>query len=411
MVASLRTYLVIGHIREKRVKQKIQRQPSARRANGALLCLMLLAVTLLASCQTGEAEIPTQAVRMTETATAIVALQATASFTPLEVPSPTGTPVTPSATPTPSYTPTSTITPVPTNTRRPRPTATFTPSLASLMIATNPPGEFDGGTGATWTPPPFPQPLIQDHYVFKRPFDLQYGTYWARSYSYGSTDNGTRPIHHGLDFPNVMGVPILAAAPGVVYYAGDDITSALYGPQPNYYGNVIVIEHPFLDADGEKVYSLYGHLSRIEVKTGQKVKVGDEIGLVGSEGVALGAHLHFEVRVGRPTDYGATRNPELWIIPYPGAGVLAGRVMDLSGNLVLGVQVQIQSPSVSLAAYSYADDSVNPDPYFGENYVIPDLQEGWYNVFIRPPDGALKFKQLVYIWPGRTNWLDIHIVP
>ena len=254
-----------------------------------------------------------------------------------------------------------------------------------------------------------PRRVLNEHFVFARPISSDNVNYWARNYSFGSTDGGQRPIHHGLDFENPTGTPVLAAGSGKVFYAGNDI-DLIFGPQPNFYGNVIVIEHNLRDANGRTIYTLYGHLSKIDVNKGDSVRTGDQIGEVGSAGIAIGAHLHLEVRAGTPTDYNAVLNPELWVAPFNNNGLLAGRVMDLNGHFVPGVTVEIQSQENYQYAYSYADNSVNPDPSMGENFVIPDVPTGYYTVFVKLSD-TLVFRTLAYIHPGHVNWLDININP
>jgi murein DD-endopeptidase MepM/ murein hydrolase activator NlpD len=73
---------------------------------------------------------------------------------------------------------------------------------------------------------------------------------------------------------------------------------------------------------------------------GSKLFAGQEIGLVGASGSAIGSHLHFEVRYGQNT-YFSTRNPELWFAPLEGAGALAGRIYDPDYPQVRGA-VRIQ---------------------------------------------------------------------
>ena len=65
------------------------------------------------------------------------------------------------------------------------------------------------------------------------------------------------------------------------------------------------------------------------VTVGQFVSTGDQLGEVGDTGYTTGPHLHFEIRIGKNT-YFHTRNPELWVAPSQGWGVLAGRIMDSS---------------------------------------------------------------------------------
>lgn len=95
-------------------------------------------------------------------------------------------------------------------------------------------------------------------------------------------------FHSGIDIVARKGTPIMAAMAGKVTYSG----------WKRGYGMVIIIDH------GDDLETVYAHCSRVSVKNGQMVNVGQKIGSVGSTGVATGSHLHFEVRRG-----GNVRNP------------------------------------------------------------------------------------------------------
>ena len=92
---------------------------------------------------------------------------------------------------------------------------------------------------------------------------------------------GKQAWHSGLDIAAAYANPVVAPADGYVVQATSD----------KYYGNSIQINH------GGGITTLYGHLSLIEVKPGQKVKRGQEIGKVGNTGRSVGTHLHYEIRV------------------------------------------------------------------------------------------------------------------
>ncbi|WKZ66062.1 MAG: M23 family metallopeptidase [Flavobacteriales bacterium] len=95
-------------------------------------------------------------------------------------------------------------------------------------------------------------------------------------------------FHAGMDFTAKLGTPIHTTGDGKVVYAD-------YGT--NGYGMHVVIDHGF------DYQTLYAHLSRIEVRVGQRVKRGDVIGLVGNTGLSVGPHLHYEVhKGGQPVD-------------------------------------------------------------------------------------------------------------
>ncbi len=98
----------------------------------------------------------------------------------------------------------------------------------------------------------------------------------------------TTKFHAGLDFAAPMGTPIYATANGTVETAGNT---------GNGYGNHVVINN------GYGYSTLFGHMSKIKVKPGQKVKRGEVIGWVGSTGKSTGPHCHYEVhRNGDPVD-------------------------------------------------------------------------------------------------------------
>jgi LysM repeat protein len=90
---------------------------------------------------------------------------------------------------------------------------------------------------------------------------------------------GVRQHHNGLDMAAPLGTPIRSAMIGRVVTKG----------WSNIYGNYIIINH------GNGYQTLYGHLSKIQVRKDQVVNQGSQIGLVGSTGYSTGAHLHFTV--------------------------------------------------------------------------------------------------------------------
>ena len=89
-------------------------------------------------------------------------------------------------------------------------------------------------------------------------------------------------FHAGLDMPAPSGTGVAAVAPGRVAYAGW---------RAGGWGRLVVVAHR------AGVRSLYAHLSRIDVRLGERVETGFQLGLVGATGDATGPHLHFEVRV------------------------------------------------------------------------------------------------------------------
>lgn len=89
-----------------------------------------------------------------------------------------------------------------------------------------------------------------------------------------------RKFHYGMDFTAPQGTPIYAAGDGVITRADGNAAG---------YGEHIRIDH------GYGYVSLYAHLSKYNVRVGQKVKRGDIIGFVGNTGRSQAPHLHYEV--------------------------------------------------------------------------------------------------------------------
>ena len=180
------------------------------------------------------------------------------------------------------------------------------------------------------------------------------------------------------------------------------------GLAPNYYGNLVVIQHNFNSPEGQPVFTLYGHMQSTNVQTGQAVQTGQVIGFVGSTGVAIGPHLHFEVRIGDPHNFNATRNPDLWIFPFQRYGTLAGRVTDASGNLLYQATVQMRAVNSQNRHYSftYPDNTVTGDDTFHENFTLGDLFANYYEVSVN--DGQrVRFQKIIYVYPNRTTWINI----
>lgn len=87
--------------------------------------------------------------------------------------------------------------------------------------------------------------------------------------------------HNGVDYSAPQGTPVLSVGDGVVEMAGHQ----------SGYGNLVQLKH----SNGKS--TVYAHLSRVDVRAGQKVEQGQRIGAVGATGWATGPHLHFEFRI------------------------------------------------------------------------------------------------------------------
>jgi len=273
---------------------------------------------------------------------------------------------------TPPFVATSTPEPSPaTPTFTPTPTATDTPSFTPTP--TPPPAPtIDLGRF------PLPPPTMagEPHLWLARPIGGGGNVFIASNYRYGSTFNNQLETHHGVEFANPTGVPVVAVAPGTVYYAGSD-AERQFGPQTNFYGNLVVLQLA-QTLNGRPVFALYGHLDQVQATTGQVVNGGEVLGTVGATGVAYGAHLHFEVRVDNGESYWSTRNPELWLAPGAGRAALAVRVTNERGQHLPGTRIIFTcSDGAPRVLDTYWDPGVTPDEAYGENAAMTDVPAGY----------------------------------
>jgi murein DD-endopeptidase MepM/ murein hydrolase activator NlpD len=111
----------------------------------------------------------------------------------------------------------------------------------------------------------------------------------VRENPFGTEETET---HKGIDIRGPMGGQVKATAMGTVEFAG----------QKNGFGNCIIVKH------GNGFKTLYGHLSKILVTAGQKIDIGQKIGLIGSTGRSTGPHLHYEI-----VHYGAKVDPSSFL--------------------------------------------------------------------------------------------------
>ena len=284
-------------------------------------------------------------------------------------------------------------------TSTPLPTVTPLPTIAPTDIP-----EATPTLPPTFTPPSLPGTSPNDHYWLRRPI-AEGGTVWTdKSYPYGSTRGGTLRPHHGVEFNVTMGTPVYASASGMVVVAGDDLATA-FGPQTNFYGNLVVIQHETA-YQGQAVYTLYGHLSELAVQVGQRVESQQFIGRSGSSGIADGPHLHFEVRIGR-NNYASTRNPLLWLYPFSEHGTVAGRVLTQNGGLIEEVLVtatRIDARSTYKGTTTYGGTTVNADRGRSENFVLDDVKAGYY--LIQTQIGDRRFKQEAWVYPLQTTFVE-----
>lgn len=257
-----------------------------------------------------------------------------------------------------------------------------------------------------WRPPLYPVPWAvsaYDHFYFARPIAADNVNWPLADYRYGGVFFAPNIVHTGVDIDANEDTQILAAGSGTVVSADWGLYTEAPGNQSDPYGQAVVVRHDF-GYKGQTLYTIYAHMSKIIAVVGQRVETGDVLGLVGATGATTGPHLHFEVRLGENTFY-RTYNPELWMAPPQGWGILVGRITDEDGELLnqFVVEVRPMPSEVPLRTVkTYAEGAVNSDPYYNENLVLSDLPAGLYKISFEYKDKRLQFWTDIY--PGQITY-------
>jgi len=246
---------------------------------------------------------------------------------------------------------------------------------------------------------------------FRRPIALTDNPYIDQTYRYGSTMGGNFQQHQGVEFNNPDGTPVTAIGGGRVVYAGPAEQGAL----------TVAIRHDTTVAGPRgplRIFSVYYHNSALKVKVGQKVAAGEVISLVGNTGRATNDHLHLEVHASPVDDVKSivdslerfppyTTNPELWIEPLAGTGILAGQVLDATGQPVQTARVYgLVKPEPVETPFSFAEtygDKAHQHPLYGENFAVGDVPPG--NYILGTEIGGKKITRSVTVEAGKVTWV------
>ena len=256
-----------------------------------------------------------------------------------------------------------------------------------------------------WRPALYPAPWAltpYDHFYFTRPIAANEVNWPLANYRYGGIFPGLEEvIHTGIDIDAPRGAPVLAAAAGKVIWTGVGLISMEENPDDPY-GIAVLIRHDF-GYQGDVLETAYAHLSQVDVLPGQRVEAGQRLGLVGDTGLTTGPHLHFEVRVFHH-HYFFTRNPELWLAPPQGWGVLAGRVLGDQKQLLRGQEIRVRTAAgdQEWQVFTYGSDAARSDDIYQENVALSDLPAGKYVISLTYQDTT--YEQDISIDAGRVSF-------
>ena len=268
------------------------------------------------------------------------------------------------------------------------------------------------GPGSLWPTFEPPSPISGEHFWLEPPFPGGFNQLYSPGYQFGSTGGGRYRIHHGVDIGNPVGTPVLATASGEVVHAGPD-NPELLGPYNDFYGNTVVIrlDRKLNTSRGEQdVFVLYGHLVSVEVQEGQWVGTGDYLGGVGMTGIAIGPHLHMEVRIGQ-NSYLHTVNPALWMRPAAYTGTVAVRLLSATGRTWPGVQLSLYRYEESGVSWyrvveTYPElESIGPDPSWGENGALSHIPVGAY--LLTGSVNGEEVRQEITVRDGETTFVEL----
>ena len=248
---------------------------------------------------------------------------------------------------------------------------------------------------------------------FRRPIDTSDNAMIDQTYRYGSTMGGNFQQHQGVEFNNADGTPVHAIGSGVVEYAGPAEAGAL----------TVAIRHDstlVTGSDTLAIHSVYYHNSSLMVHVGERVSRGQVISRVGNTGRATNDHLHLEVHA-TPQDANVklvvdslerypryTTNPELWIAPLPGTGIVAGRVLNAAGEPTGQVRIYglrkaapVETPFSFVETYG---SRAHAHPLYQETFAIGDVPPGEYTLGVEV-DGRRIYRR-VRVSPGLLTWVE-----
>lgn len=274
------------------------------------------------------------------------------------------------------------------------------PKPSSVIVGLSAAMGVVGGSGKNWSP------------WFARPIAAEDNDRNDQTYRWGSTMGGYFQPHQGIEFNNPDGTPVHAIGDGTVVYAGRAEQGAL----------TVGIRHDTMLVVGDKkyfVFSVYYHNSALIAKLGDRVKRGDMIARVGHTGRATNDHMHLEVHAA-PTDSVKpiidslnrypqyTTNPELWITPIPGTGVIAGTVVDSAGKPIPQARVYgINKPLPRETPFAFAETygpRNRPHPIYGEHFAITDVPAGTHKLFVVM--GGVRIERTVTVKTGAMTWVE-----
>lgn len=243
-----------------------------------------------------------------------------------------------------------------------------------------------------------------DHFYFVRPYQPDNDFWLAKEYRYGVNKIVSENTHTGIDIELLMNTPVLASGSGTIVWAGWGLLSKDPRYKGDAFGLAVSIEHDF-GYQGQPLYTIYAHNNEVLVELGDHVEAGDVIALSGNTGFSNSPHVHFEVRIGENNVYEAY-NPELWISPEMGNGVLLGRVTTTFGNILFDHEIFIRNLDTGDFLYAKTYSSmgfINRDPYFQENFAMGDIPAGSYEIII----SYYGYNHLGFIdiQPGALNYI------
>lgn len=175
--------------------------------------------------------------------------------------------------------------------------------------------------------------------------------------------SGTRKLHRGVDYAAPTGTPVLSLADGVV---------VVQEIQHHNKGNKVVrIRH---NIGGATITTSYLHLNSFNVKTGDKVKAGQQIATVGNTGGSTGAHLHFEIW--RGTSGSTSTNPVPWlsqhgVTPRGGPTAPPSQVEGIYDGIAGGAAAGWNAAAGALSIYDICMVPMGTGMYPGSGTLAP----------------------------------------